>query len=102
MFTQLTVGTENSSFSLSADSTVVIINLGPDDLNSLKVQPGLATSINNTYLYFPNDTIQDMKAFRLKRIIPAHCTGWRAVHALIDTFGMDALVPSAVGRQFSF
>ena len=48
------------------------------------------------------DTIRDMREFRLKRIVPAHCTGWRAVHALIDTFGMDALVPSAVGRHFSF
>ena len=48
------------------------------------------------------ETVRDMKAFRLKRIVPAHCTGWRAVTRSIDTFGMDALVPSAVGRQFTF
>ena len=40
--------------------------------------------------------------FGLKRIVPAHCTGWRAVNALANAFGADALVPSAVGRQFMF
>jgi 7,8-dihydropterin-6-yl-methyl-4-(beta-D-ribofuranosyl)aminobenzene 5'-phosphate synthase len=48
------------------------------------------------------DTVRDMKAFGLKRIVPAHCTGWRAVHALVNTFGAEVLVPSAVGRQFMF
>ena len=60
MITTLTVGTENSSFTTSGDSTVLVINLGPDDLNSLKVQTGLATSLNNTFISFPNDTIADM------------------------------------------
>ena len=48
------------------------------------------------------DTIRDMQAFDLKRIIPAHCTGWRAVTALVNTFGEPVVLPSAVGRQFSF
>lgn len=48
------------------------------------------------------DTVRDMKAFGLKRIVPAHCTGWRAVNALVNTFGAEMLVPSAVGRQFMF
>lgn len=48
------------------------------------------------------DTIADMKRFGLKRIVPAHCTGWRAVNALAQTFGEGVIVPSAVGRQFRF
>lgn len=48
------------------------------------------------------DTINDMKGFSLKRIVPAHCTGWRAVGALVQAFGEELIVPSAVGRQFVF
>lgn len=48
------------------------------------------------------DTIRDMQTFGLKRIVPAHCTGWRAVHALANVYGDDVLVPAAVGRQFTF
>lgn len=48
------------------------------------------------------DTIKDMAGFGLKRIVPAHCTGWRAVGALVNAFGEDLIVPSAVGRQFVF
>ncbi len=48
------------------------------------------------------DTISDMKGFGLKRIVPAHCTGWRAVGALVQAFGEEVIVPSAVGRQFVF
>jgi len=48
------------------------------------------------------DTVRDMAAFGLKRIVPAHCTGWRAVTALVNRFGEQLIVPSAVGRQFVF
>jgi 7,8-dihydropterin-6-yl-methyl-4-(beta-D-ribofuranosyl)aminobenzene 5'-phosphate synthase len=48
------------------------------------------------------ETVKDMQSFGLKRIVPAHCTGWRAVHALANVYGDDVLVPSAVGRQFTF
>ena len=48
------------------------------------------------------DTIRDMATFGLKRIVPAHCTGWRAVGALVNAFGEQLIVPSAVGRQFAF
>jgi 7,8-dihydropterin-6-yl-methyl-4-(beta-D-ribofuranosyl)aminobenzene 5'-phosphate synthase len=46
-------------------------------------------------------TVSDMKQFNLEMIIPAHCTGWRAVNALGNTFD-DKVVPSAVGRIYSF
>jgi 7,8-dihydropterin-6-yl-methyl-4-(beta-D-ribofuranosyl)aminobenzene 5'-phosphate synthase len=48
------------------------------------------------------DTVRDLQRFGLKRIVPAHCTGWRAVNALARTFGEEVIVPCAVGRQFSF
>jgi 7,8-dihydropterin-6-yl-methyl-4-(beta-D-ribofuranosyl)aminobenzene 5'-phosphate synthase len=46
-------------------------------------------------------TVKDMDQFNLGMIIPAHCTGWRAVSALGNMFG-DKVVPSAVGRIYSF
>jgi len=48
------------------------------------------------------ETIDDMRSFALKRIVPAHCTGWPAVNALVNTFGAETIVPSAVGRRFVF
>ncbi len=48
------------------------------------------------------ETVTDIRAFGLKRIIPGHCTGWRAVSALSRTFEDDVLVPCAVGRKFYF
>ena len=57
--TNLTVGSQNSSYSTSPDGTVITIQLGRDDLNSLKVQVGLATSPNNTYIFFPEDLVAD-------------------------------------------
>lgn len=48
------------------------------------------------------DTIRDFGEFALKRIVPCHCTGWRAVHALATVYKDDVLTPAAVGRQFTF
>jgi 7,8-dihydropterin-6-yl-methyl-4-(beta-D-ribofuranosyl)aminobenzene 5'-phosphate synthase len=48
------------------------------------------------------ETIKDMEQFNLKMIIPAHCTGWRAVNALGNMFGDQMIVPSAVGRIYEF
>lgn len=48
------------------------------------------------------DTVRDFAAFGLKRIVPCHCTGWRALRALAQVYSEDVVVPSAVGRQFTF
>lgn len=48
------------------------------------------------------ETIADLEKFDLKVIVPGHCTGWRAVHALIDAFGEGVVIPSAVGRLHEF
>lgn len=41
----------------------------------------------------------DLAAMNLRYIAPAHCTGWRAQHALARTFG-EGFIPSCVGTRF--
>lgn len=48
------------------------------------------------------ETIMGLMSFGLKRIVPAHCTGWRAFTALSQRCDEETLVPSAVGRKFLF
>lgn len=47
------------------------------------------------------ETVAALRAFDLKTIAAAHCTGWRAVSALAAAFG-DAVAPSAVGKTYRF
>jgi 7,8-dihydropterin-6-yl-methyl-4-(beta-D-ribofuranosyl)aminobenzene 5'-phosphate synthase len=47
------------------------------------------------------ETVAGLRPFGLKHIITAHCTGWRALHALADAFG-DAVSQSAVGTRYTF
>ena len=89
MVTSLTVGSENSSYSTSLDSTVIIINLGSDDLNDLKRQTGLATDTNNTYISFPYETIRDMNR---NLVVPV--TQSEAQQA--DSFYPDLIPPELV------
>lgn len=46
------------------------------------------------------DTVAEMGSFDLPLIIPAHCTGWRAVNALERAYGAR-VVPAAVGKLFT-
>jgi hypothetical protein len=39
-------------------------------------------------------TVRDLAGFGLDLIIPAHCTGWRAVNALERAFGERVVLPS--------
>lgn len=48
------------------------------------------------------ETIEDLRDFDLDIIVPGHCTGWRATHRLVETFGEDRVTPSAVGRRHVF
>jgi len=48
------------------------------------------------------ETVRDFGTFGLKRIVPCHCTGWRALHALAQVYNEDVLAPAAVGRRFLF
>ncbi len=47
------------------------------------------------------ETIRDLGTFGLDLIIPAHCTGWRALNALERAYGESVVLPSAVGKRFS-
>ena len=46
------------------------------------------------------ETVADLRQFQLQHIIAGHCTGWRAVHALVNAFGEEIVIPSAVGRTY--
>ncbi|MGG5818320.1 MBL fold metallo-hydrolase [Falsiroseomonas sp. HW251] len=46
------------------------------------------------------ETVADLARFDLPLLIPAHCTGWRAVNALERAFG-ERVVPAAVGKLFT-
>lgn len=48
------------------------------------------------------ETIRDLMGFGLRRIVPAHCTGWRAFTALARVCDESVLMPAAVGRKFMF
>ena len=48
------------------------------------------------------DTVAGLKPFALRQIMPAHCTGWRALYALLREFGESVVTPCAVGSRFTF
>ena len=47
-------------------------------------------------------TVQALQEFGLRGIAPAHCTGWRAVSALLQAFGEDVVAPCAVGKSYDY
>lgn len=48
------------------------------------------------------ETVLGLMSFGLKRLVPAHCTGWRAFTALARECDDNMMTPSAVGRKFLF
>ncbi len=44
-------------------------------------------------------TVEALRALEPEVVAPAHCTGWRAVHALAATFP-DEFVPGSVGTRY--
>lgn len=60
--------------------------------------------VGGLHLVSPNEdiiqeTIVELRKFGLKVIIPGHCTGWRAVYALVSAFGEEVVDPLAVGSR---
>jgi 7,8-dihydropterin-6-yl-methyl-4-(beta-D-ribofuranosyl)aminobenzene 5'-phosphate synthase len=47
------------------------------------------------------ETVEALREFETKTIAAGHCTGWRAMTALATAFP-DRLVPTAVGKQYTF
>jgi 7,8-dihydropterin-6-yl-methyl-4-(beta-D-ribofuranosyl)aminobenzene 5'-phosphate synthase len=43
--------------------------------------------------------LDDLAALRPSVLVPAHCTGWRAGHAMAARFG-EAYIPNSVGTRF--
>ncbi|HKJ00075.1 MAG TPA: MBL fold metallo-hydrolase [bacterium] len=48
------------------------------------------------------ETVRDLAKLDPRWIAPSHCTGWRALTALVNAFGADRVVPGAVGKRFTF
>lgn len=48
------------------------------------------------------DTVASLQHFALQQIMPAHCTGWRALYALLHAFGESVVTPCAVGSRLTF
>lgn len=46
-------------------------------------------------------TVAALGTFGITRIAAGHCTGWRAMAALLGAFGDKTLVPLAVGKRFT-
>jgi len=44
--------------------------------------------------------LDDLGAMNPAVVVPAHCTGWRAGHAMAGRFG-DAYIPNSVGTRFT-
>lgn len=44
--------------------------------------------------------LDDLAALNPSVLVPAHCTGWRASHAMAARFG-EAYIPNSVGTRFS-
>jgi len=62
--------------------------------------------IGGLHLVYPNEnligeTIEELKGFGPKVIIAGHCTGWRAMNALVNAFGEEVIDPLAVGSCLS-
>jgi 7,8-dihydropterin-6-yl-methyl-4-(beta-D-ribofuranosyl)aminobenzene 5'-phosphate synthase len=46
------------------------------------------------------DSVRHIGTFGLDLIAPGHCTGWRAVNALVTAYGDTVVAPLAVGKIF--
>ena len=49
-----------------------------------------------------SETVAAMKDFSLRVIAAGHCTGWRAITALVNAFGDSIVDPSVVGKRLTF
>jgi len=47
------------------------------------------------------ESVGDIGAFGLRLIAPGHCTGWRALNALVTAYGESVVAPLAVGKIFA-
>ncbi len=48
------------------------------------------------------ETVDALREFGLTSIAAGHCTGWRAMAALVASFGDKIVTPTAVGKRFVY
>ncbi|HAO15590.1 MAG TPA: MBL fold metallo-hydrolase [Tenacibaculum sp.] len=80
-----------------------IVNVCKHAAEVFKDQP-LYALVGGLHLVYPNEnlideTIEELKQFNFKVIIPGHCTGWRAINRFINEFGEKIVDPLAVGTK---
>lgn len=73
-----------------------------------ELYPGvpLYALIGGLHLVYPNEdligkTVAALQELGLQIIVPGHCTGWRAVHALAAAFGEAVVTPLAAGSRIT-
>jgi len=47
-------------------------------------------------------TVEALSKFGLSVIAAGHCTGWRAMSAIVNAFGESRLAPLSVGKRYTF
>lgn len=47
-------------------------------------------------------TVDALRSFGPRALAVGHCTGWRALHALLAAFGEDTVHPLTVGSRHTF
>lgn len=91
---------------LSACSHAGIVNVLNHARSTFPDAP-LHAVMGGFHLSGPNEsvieaTVEGLRPFGLSTIAAGHCTGWRAMTALANAFGDRALVPTAVGKRYTF
>ena len=90
----------------SACSHAGVVNVLEDARSRFPDVP-LHTVVGGLHLSGPTekiigDTVQAVTKFGLTTIAAGHCTGFRAMAALLNQFGDKVLTPLAVGKRFVF
>lgn len=74
---------------LTGESVPLYAALGGFHLNGRHIEPLIPR------------VIDDLAALDPQVLVPGHCTGWRAQHAMARRFS-DAYIPNSVGTRFTF
>ena len=69
--------------------------------NRIHAVPGGSTWSGKAFEPIIGPTCDALGAFSPDVLVPAHCTGWRATHALAARFP-DAFIQNSVGTRFEF
>jgi len=90
---------------LSACSHAGIVNVATDARAKFPDVP-IHTIMGGLHLSGTNErvipqTVEGLRAFAPRRIAAGHCTGFRAIAALVAAFGDEVVAPTAVGKRYT-